>query len=144
MTPRHRLIEAATARPWVVRRWKKTPHGHVHIWIASYQKIIGINAFGVQVPQDILCDEDYPEKEADAELIVTAVNAHEKLIAARNMLDDLIPLMDSWMGYLPPEGEQAFKEWRADAWQVAQMAKGRHSEDFDGDYTTLASIKVKP
>lgn len=67
----------------------------------------------------------------------------ESLIVARNMLDDLIPLMDSWMGYLPPEGERAFKEWRADAWQVAQLAKGRHSEDFDGDYTTLASLKVK-
>jgi hypothetical protein len=127
---RHRLIEAATARPWRTER----------------DLIIGPQNEMICACGDTMeCSpEDLKRDDANAELIVTAVNAHEKLIVARNMLDDLIPLMDSWMGYLPPEGEQAFKEWRADAWQVAQLAKGRHSEDFDGDYTTLASLKVKP
>lgn len=68
-----------TPTPWIVRTGKLSQFGQEHIWICAPGTITGRTIAG-PVPRDILQDEDYPEKLADAELIVTAVNEREALL----------------------------------------------------------------
>lgn len=63
------IKQTHTPGPWIVRTGKM--YGTTHIWVAAPETIIGRTIAG-PVPQDILCDEDYPAKLADATLIAAA------------------------------------------------------------------------
>lgn len=67
-----------TKLPWNVRD-HQTPHGGRHIWIEGGEPI-GQTRAGPYKRQ-ILEDEDYDEKAADAALIVKAVNNHDEAIS---------------------------------------------------------------
>ena len=71
-----------TPGPWIVRTGKI--YGTEHIWVAAPEVVVGHTLAG-PVPQDILCDEDYPTKLADAKLIAAAP---DMLMALKYIMDD--------------------------------------------------------
>ena len=74
-----------TPGPWVVR--VATMLSTEHIWVYAPETIIGRTIAG-PVPQDILCDEDYPTKLADATLIAAAPNMLDALRNVQKLISE--------------------------------------------------------
>lgn len=68
-------VEGHTELPWEVRDGTDRGFG---IWISAPKAMVANNR-GPDYPRQILEDEDYPEKQADAAFIVHACNNIERL-----------------------------------------------------------------
>jgi len=80
------MMSKATPRPWRVREHPaNADEFHVSAKCPPDDPY-----YGRCEETEIMSDEDYPRKRADAELIVSAVNAHDALVAACEAARDFI------------------------------------------------------
>jgi hypothetical protein len=90
------LLASATPRPWRVREHPADPD-EFHVSAPTPE---GNPYYGVTAESEIMSDEEYPTKRADAELIVAAVNCLAQLLNERENLEIL------------------FRRWKEEGWEV--------------------------
>lgn len=72
-----------TPTPWKVRE-----HPTMNDCFVEGTECINADNFPLPYKREIMSDEDYPEKRADAEFIVRAVNSHDELVAALESIEN--------------------------------------------------------
>ena len=111
-------MDKHTKLPWAVKDGRDKGFG---IWIYAPEETVE-NDRGPSYPRQILEDEDYPEKLADAAFIVRCVNSHDALVAA---LEDMIELAYCAMKRANRDGAEYDRgEELKDARAALKLAKG--------------------